>query len=89
MRIAITDEFRKICEDIIKENKSQDEWAMIESDDMFQAKSYCGGYDADEAAFCFSYYDDNNIEYWLQVNLEEVKKIANKEVNTLDIRPAE
>jgi hypothetical protein len=89
MKITVSDEFKTICENIIKENKSCKEWAMIESDDMFQTKSYCGGYDADEDAFCFSYYDMNNAEYWFQVDLEEINKILNNELTILDIRPAE
>jgi len=89
MEIVLTDEFKTICEDIIKENKSDEEWAEIESDDMFQTKSYCGGYDADEEAFCFSSYNENDDEYWFQLNLEEIKKVINGELSTVEARPAE
>lgn len=86
MKITITDEFRSICHEIIKENKSIEEWAAVESDDMFQTKSFCGGYDADEGAFCFSYDDSNGNEYYYQLSLEGIKKVANHEITILEAR---
>ena len=53
------------------------QWAEIESCDMFQTSNYCGGFDADEQAFCFSYFDPNNQEFWFQIDLQQVKSIAN------------
>ena len=38
-------------------------WAKKESSDEFQTKNYCGGFDATENEFCFSYYNENKIEY--------------------------
>ena len=44
---------------------------------MFQKSSIIGGYDADERAFCFSYYDENKAEYWFQFELATAVRIAN------------
>lgn len=88
MNIPITDEFRSICQQIIKENRSIEEWAAIESDDMFQTKSYCGGYDADECAFCFSCYDSHGNEYYFKLAFDETKKVLSYELTEFDARPA-
>ena len=89
MDIKITDEFIDICEDILSEEKSEDEWALIESDDMFQSDSFCGGYNADEMSFCFSYYATDGKEYWFQLTLDEIEKIVNKSLLTIPGRVAE
>ena len=89
MKINVTDEFKAICKDILNEDKTKEQWAEIESDDMFQTNSFCGGYDADEVAFCFSFYNDNGDEYWFQVTLEEIEKVVSGDLTTIDSRPAE
>lgn len=89
MTINIDERFKTICKQILAEDKSESEWAAAESDDMFQNESYVGGFDADEKAFCFSYYNGNGEEFWFQVTLDEIKKIVNKEISQLNVRPAE
>ena len=82
----IGDEFKTVCEEIVNQRKSLEEWAKIESDDMFQGKAYEGGLDATEMAFCFSIYE-NEREYWLQLSLDEVKSIADGKVTQVDVKP--
>ncbi len=77
-----------ICEEIVAENKNIDQWAEIESSDMFQKGNYEGGFDATEMEFCFSVFLDN-CEYWFQISLEQVEKIYLRQLNNIDIRPAE
>lgn len=89
MDYTIDPEFVELCKKIIAENKREDEWAEIESDDMIQEGKYEGGYDADEMAFCFSVDLENDDEYWFQVTLDEVGKIASGALTKLSIRPAE
>ncbi len=89
MEIKISEEFIDICKEIHEENKSKEGWAETESDDMFQTENYCGGYDADEEAFCFSFYDNNGSEYWFQLNLDEIEKVIGGTLNALDGRSAE
>jgi hypothetical protein len=86
MLLQINQEFRKICEEIIAEKRGETDWAEIESDDMFQTKSFCGGFDATEMAFCFSYYDDKRKEYWFQLSLDVVKEIVDNKKNEIEIR---
>ena len=59
MLIPVDQEFLTICEEILKEGHSLEEWREIESDDMFQYPHYEGGFDATEDAFCFSYHDSS------------------------------
>jgi hypothetical protein len=89
MRLAVDDEFRTICREILAENLSPAEWAAIESDDMFQNDHYVGGYDATEQAFCFSHYTAGGEEYWFQLSLPEVQAVLVGEVAVIDARPAE
>ena len=76
MDIPIEEELKGICKDILAENKSEQQWAEIESDDMFQTAMFCGGYDADENEFCFSYFSSDDNEYWFQISLSDVTDIA-------------
>ena len=88
MFVNIGDEFIRVCKGIVNQRKSPEEWAKIESDDMFQGKGYEGGFDATEMAFCFSIYE-NEKEYWLQLSLDEVKSIVDGKVAQVDVKPPE
>ena len=78
--VPISDEFISLCREIVKENKNLEEWAEIESGDMFQSASFCGGFDADEKEFTFSYYDTKRNEWWFQLPIEKIAKILAGEV---------
>ena len=87
MRHRVDEELRRICQGIVSEGKSEEDWALVESDDMIQVGKYEGGYDATEMEFCFSVYMDG-AEYWLQFSLEQAKEIAGNGVDMIDIFPA-
>ena len=89
MKLKIEKELIVILNNIISESKSKDEWAEIESDDMYQSENYIGGYDADEEAFCFSYYDSKRNEYWFQLTLDEVEQILLGKIDEINIRASE
>lgn len=89
MELSIDSEFRTLCREIASENRSEEEWAEIESDDMFQSENYAGGFDSTEEAFCFSYYAQDKQEYWFQLTLSEVQVIAAGEDVVIEARPAE
>ena len=65
------------------------QWAEIESDDMFQSASFCGGFDANEKAFLFSWYTNDTEAYWFQLSLEGAVDIANGGSPQILGRPAE
>jgi len=77
-------EFLDICKEIILENKTLSEWALIESDDMFQSGKYEGGFDATAMEFCFSVYL-NDIEYWFQLPLDKIPKVYNAEIIEIEV----
>jgi hypothetical protein len=83
-KVKVEKDFRKICEQIIDENKSIHEWCEIESDDMFQNGNYIGGFDATEEEFCFSYFF-NEKEYWFQLSIDEIKKIIDNRILYIEI----
>ena len=89
MKIDVDKEFYEVCRKIIDENKSIEEWRQIESSDMFQTKNYCGGYDATEDAFCFSYFDQNGVEFWFQLTLKDIEEIINLKKKDLGVRQAD
>ncbi len=53
---------------------------------MFQTESYCGGFDADEREFTFSYYDTNSKEWWFQLSLETIEIILNGTLESIDLK---
>lgn len=87
MKHKIHKELRLICKEIVAEDKSIEEWAEIQSCDMFQSDKYCGGFEDIEDEFCFSVYLDDG-EYWFQFPLKDVEGIASGEINEISIRPA-
>lgn len=89
MNIPVTKEFRELCLEIAAEKRSDEEWAAIESDDMFQSQSFVGGFDATEMAFCFSYFDPAGSEYWFQLTRAQVVEVAAGEKTTIEARLAD
>ena len=77
MEIPISRELKEICVEVQETGYSLEQWAEIESDDMFQNGSYCGGFDADEGEFCFSFYSSSGQELWFQIDLDLAYRIAN------------
>jgi len=88
-QLEVDQEFIEICQQILGENKSFEEWDELESDDMFQSQKYCGGYDATEQAFTFSYFERSGKEWWFQVPYEDIASICNGELKYFDLREAE
>lgn len=88
MIVPIDEDLRRIAQLIIQEKKSPDEWAEVESDDMFQEGSYSGGFDADEREFCFSYYAPDG-DVWFRMSLAGVEELASGGAPTLTGRSAE
>ena len=88
MKIQVDEELAKIFKEILSFNRNSDEWALIESDDMFQSEKYEVGYDATEEAFCFSYYDQSRKEYWFQMNFDELNKIMTRDIKDIVVRSA-
>jgi hypothetical protein len=90
MRVPITTDLKTICKAISRsERKTEAEWAAVESDDMFQTSTVHGGYDATEQAFCFSYYDAAEQEWWFQLTLREAEDLAVGEHVEIEGRRAE
>jgi hypothetical protein len=74
--MLVDTELKSICENIVHEDLNHSKWIEIESCDMYQTENYCGGFDATEDAFCFSYYNSEITEFWFQITLEEVRMIV-------------
>jgi hypothetical protein len=69
-------ELRTICSSIVARQWNEDTWSSHESDDEFQTEHLCGGFDATEREFCFSYYSSDGKEYWFQFPLIEAKRLV-------------
>ena len=76
MQLVPDAEFVGICRQVADHGWTDEDWAERESDDWFQTANFCGGYDADERAFCFSYYDASGDEWWFQVSLPDALMIS-------------
>ena len=85
MEIEVEEELVKICRQILGEKREEAEWAEVESDDMYQSVHYCGGFDATEGAFCFSYSNGDSQEFWFQVTLEEIAKISSGQLTKIEL----
>jgi hypothetical protein len=81
--LNIDDELIGICQKIVDESKSEEDWSEVESCDMFQTPHYEGGFDADEMGFCFSIYIGND-EYWFQLSLDQVHDIVERKLQKIE-----
>jgi hypothetical protein len=84
--VDVDDALRVIAAEILAANKTDAEWAALESDDGFQCGAWLGGYDADERAFCFS--RRSVPELWCQFELADAPGIAHGAVRSLAARLA-
>ena len=87
--VAVDAELAAHLDEIIREDKSEDEWSEIEADDWFQSKHYCGGYSADERAFVFSFYRNDGQELWFQFPLSKVTEARRSDAHIFEARLAE
>jgi hypothetical protein len=78
-------ELLSICSEIAEYDKSLEEWKKVESSDQFQTAHYCGGFESDEDAFWFSYYDDTGKEYYFKLTIDEAKNIAANKSGCIDL----
>ena len=85
MKIKVDEEFMLIVDKILSFDKGDNEWALVESDDIFQTKQYEGGYDGTERAFCFSYYGRPPEEYWFQLALDDIQKVKAGELKEIEV----
>ena len=89
MEIVVDNQLKEICTSIEAQALNENEWAGKESDDEFQTKNYCGGFDPDENAFCFSYFAPSGSELWFQFSLEEASLIKSGALLKVKAREAE
>ena len=83
----VDDDLAAIAAVTVRANRTEAEWAAVESDDMFQRGLYVGGYDADERGFTFSVYADDG-ELWLEFTIDDALAIAAGRLTAVDVRPA-
>ena len=89
MQLVPDAEFVGICRQVADQACTDEDWADRESDDWFQTPNFCGGYDADERAFCFSYYDASGNEWWFQVSLSDARMISAGGRAVIELRRAQ
>ncbi|MGH7713914.1 MAG: hypothetical protein ACREOG_21725 [Gemmatimonadaceae bacterium] len=82
MMLAVDDELRAICRDLLAEGWSEAEWAEREADDWVQTERYDSGFSETEGAFTFSCYTGDD-EVWFQFTLAEAAAIAAGDVKEL------
>jgi len=89
MKHKFKKEFLSICKEIFKKDLNIGQWALIESSDEFQNDKYCGGFDATENEFTFSYYNENDEEFWFQLSLNNIKDVIEGKITEIETKRAE
>ncbi len=84
-RLQITDELRIVCRSIVNDARTTDEWAASESDDEFQTEHLCGGFDAEERSFLFSWFAADD-EWWFSLTPEQASEIADGADVAIELR---
>jgi hypothetical protein len=84
MKHKLEQDFIEICQEIKLENRTVDQWVVVESDGMFQKGKYVGGFDSIEMEFTFSLYEDEK-EYWFQLALNDIYEVADGKEMTVEV----
>jgi len=87
MEHAIDDELRGICREIQQDNRTAKAWAEIEACDWFQTEHYCGGFDATDMQFTFT-FTSARTDYCFGITLEEAVSIADGRITTVFLQPS-
>ena len=87
MEHTIDNELKGICREIQRDNRTVNQWAEIEACDWFQTEHYCGGFDATEMQFLFS-FTVSDIEHCFALTLEQALGIAKGEIVTISLDPS-
>src|SRR5687768_10531934 len=86
---AAQSELSSVCSGIVERGWNEDVWSEHEACDEFQTEHLCGGFDATEREFCFSYFAPGGKEYWFQFPLAQAKALASSPNLPLVLREAE
>jgi len=84
--LNVDSELLSIVAEIISMNLTLEDWNKQESSDQFQSEHYVGGYDSDEEAFCFSYYNKDNEEFWFDIAYKDLASLKDKKISVLPLR---
>jgi len=87
MEIKVDEQLKGILEEIKGFDYSVDQWAEIESDDMFQTQSYCGGFDGDAKSFYFRYFTKAGDQFWFDFRLEDITSLLSGAIPVLNLAP--
>lgn len=76
MKLIIDDQFREICRRIVLTFDSDGEASLRWSDDEYQSRNVCGGWDDETQAFAFSFYAPDGGDYIFRMSLDEARGVA-------------
>ena len=76
-------ELIEICKDIKKIGLSTEDWEDHQSDDGIQTDTYTGGYFGAEVQFSFDFFDEDGVQYWFELRLDDIDAILAGEIETL------
>ena len=89
MHHELDEDFVAVAAEILGRNLSPEDWAPLESCDMFQRGAYCGGFDADEMEFTFSHFQKDGKEVWFQLSLAQLNRVVERRLTTVEARLAD
>lgn len=84
--VVVPSDLRRFAQEIVRRGWTEKQWSEHESDDEFQAERVEGGFDATEMAFCFSVYDEDEREWWVQLTMPAVEALAAGSVTEVPAR---
>jgi hypothetical protein len=76
MIIPMNEEFRRLCQTIASELDRDPAAVLVESDDLRQAPSFCGGWNEESKRFWLSFYAPDGGDYIFSMSIEDVRIVA-------------
>ena len=79
MKLIISQQFVDICKAITDSHERKGEKSLIGSDDQYQSRDFCGGWDDELHCFAFSYYAPDGGDYIFTFTLEDARRVVGGE----------
>jgi hypothetical protein len=76
MKLIIDENLRQLCRKIVADYDTNGEASLIDSDDLYQAPNFCGGWQSEDRRFWFSFYAKDGGDYIFSFTLDEARLVA-------------
>jgi hypothetical protein len=76
VKLFIDEDFKRICATIVAAFERSGEASLRWSDDEYQSRNFCGGWDEEARRFAFSFYAPDGGDYLFTFSVDDARLVA-------------